>query len=384
MDIREIKPFLMQVQQISKHSNKIAEITGENFNVFRTLNLESSEVRTHSAFLAEFLNPKGSHGQGDIYLKLFINQLELTEFDTKSATVDIEKHTDAISSDQTRGGRVDILLTDGNKNQIIIENKIYAGDQKYQLLRYHNYNKEAALFYLTLHGNSPSELSTGKELHEGKYRLISYYTDILQWLEDCKKESVSLPMIRETINQYMNLIRYLTEQMEKNSMSKELRGFIIDNQEYLEAIELCHKELSSIVEDTKGRFKLMLDEKFHSGEILAIDGVSIVSCWGEDCDGVHFGYKAMELDKNVSNSAKVQCYSDTLKKINGCKCYTSGDDWLGWFNLHPFEGYKKFKDLDKKEILGMCADDKLLEELVDGLVQLESEVRKEFIRKLST
>ena len=63
--------FLERVTSINKKYENIAEITGENFNVFRILGLSSSEVRTHSAFIAELLNPKGSHNQKQIFLKLF-------------------------------------------------------------------------------------------------------------------------------------------------------------------------------------------------------------------------------------------------------------------------------------------------------------------------
>ena len=35
---------------------------GDYFNVFNTIGLWSEEVRLHSKFIAELLNPKGSHG----------------------------------------------------------------------------------------------------------------------------------------------------------------------------------------------------------------------------------------------------------------------------------------------------------------------------------
>ena len=36
---------------------------GECFNVFRVLGLSTSEVKLHSAFIAELLNPKGSRAR---------------------------------------------------------------------------------------------------------------------------------------------------------------------------------------------------------------------------------------------------------------------------------------------------------------------------------
>ena len=45
---------------------------GENFNIFKVLGLSTSEVRLHSAFLAELLKPDGSHGMGDSFLRAFL------------------------------------------------------------------------------------------------------------------------------------------------------------------------------------------------------------------------------------------------------------------------------------------------------------------------
>ena len=45
---------------------------GENFNIFSVMGLQTKEVRLHSAFLAELLNPKGNHGLGDKFLVAFL------------------------------------------------------------------------------------------------------------------------------------------------------------------------------------------------------------------------------------------------------------------------------------------------------------------------
>lgn len=41
---------------------------GENFNMFKILGLSRNETKLHSAFLAELLNTKGSHGLKDKFL----------------------------------------------------------------------------------------------------------------------------------------------------------------------------------------------------------------------------------------------------------------------------------------------------------------------------
>lgn len=53
-----------------KKYKEIFEKTGENFNIFKILRIETEEVFTHSRFLCELLNPKGSHGKGSLFLNI--------------------------------------------------------------------------------------------------------------------------------------------------------------------------------------------------------------------------------------------------------------------------------------------------------------------------
>ena len=97
------------------------------------------------------------------------------------------------------------MIKDDNGKIIMIENKIYASEQPNQLLRYYNAFPNGKLFYLTLFGEE-SKQNFPKE----KYNIISYENDIIIWLEECKKESVNIPILRESITQYINLIKKLS------------------------------------------------------------------------------------------------------------------------------------------------------------------------------
>lgn len=112
-----------------------------NFNLLKTVLKPNDEVRLHSRVIAEFLNPSGSHAQGDIFLKEFLQVLGegkpkslkdfLNAFDTQNATVKCERKY------KHEHERMDIYLTDDERH-IIIENKLDAGDQEDQALRYIN------------------------------------------------------------------------------------------------------------------------------------------------------------------------------------------------------------------------------------------------------
>ena len=221
---------------------------GENYNIFNDLGFMSDEVHLHSMFLANLLNPKGSHGQRGKFLEAFLKMLQKSfpaisadnlELDITNASVEVEKYIGRQTDSE--GGRIDIYLTDG-KHSIIIENKIYAGDQYHQMLRYWNYGmsqkgddteKSFVLIYLTLDGCSPSKESLGEDLKENDIVCLSYKNDIRGWLDRCVELASRTPLVRETINQYISTIDILTNNVMEDN--KELLD-ILCKEENLDAI----------------------------------------------------------------------------------------------------------------------------------------------------
>lgn len=183
---------------------------GELFNVFNILGLESKEVRLHSSLLAELLKPNGMCGVGNAFQKAFLAILGLPENYIVDGRVSVEISIGTTTD--TEGGCIDIIMEDGN-HAIIIENKIYAQDQPAQLLRYTNFARDNyphgyRLLYLTLDGKEASDDSA-----QGcPYQCISYKNEISKWLAECARISFDRPLVRETIRQYINLIKQLTNQ----------------------------------------------------------------------------------------------------------------------------------------------------------------------------
>ena len=221
---------------------------GENYNIFNDLGFMSDEVHLHSMFLANLLNPKGSHGQRGKFLEAFLKMLQKSfsaisadnlELDITNTSVEVEKYIGRQTDSE--GGRIDIYLTDG-KHSIIIENKIYAVDQYHQMLRYWNYGmsqkgddteKSFVLIYLTLDGCSPSKESLGEDLKENDIVCLSYKNDIRGWLDRCVELASRTPLVRETINQYISTIDILTNNVMEDN--KELLD-ILCKEENLDAI----------------------------------------------------------------------------------------------------------------------------------------------------
>lgn len=242
MESNKLIHLLNRVNGIIEKYQAIAEKTGENFNIFEVLGLTTNEVRTHSSFLAELLNPKGSHGQGSVFLDLFTKQLNI-EFSNDCVSVEIEKFIGRTNENYTEGGFIDILISNSTQ-VIIIENKIYAPDQENQLVRYNNYgkalNKKIYLFYLTLDGKMANDYSSGALKESEDYKCISYKCNIINWLENAKKEVALIPIVRETIVQYIHLIKSLTNQTKNNKMSEEIINEILASNNIESAIAITN------------------------------------------------------------------------------------------------------------------------------------------------
>ena len=233
---------------------------GENYNLFSILNIERYELK-HSALIANLLDPKGSHGCGDAFLKAFFEiALKGTAYPFESSTPPqshTEHYTGLIAGDT--GGRIDILVESKSSHYgLIIENKIYAGDQDKQLTRYDNYGKKTfgadryLLVYLTLFGSEASEGSTAKgNAKEVDYLCLSYAEDILRWLEQCVRLAYNKPLVRESLNQYIRTIKQLTYQ----DMNQENIQEIID-------LAVDHPEVVDILSSKRGAIAQGIREKY--------------------------------------------------------------------------------------------------------------------------
>lgn len=242
----KLEKLLSQVRvYVNEDKQRRAEAfrRGECYNVFNVLGVDNMEL-SHSAFLAALLDPNGSHGMQDAFLKAFIDTIAhggtKPELDTAHAKVYTEYNIGNIT--ETTGGRIDILITDRSDtgsgkaggHAIIIENKIWAADQPNQLQRYDKYacgtysSDGYLLLYLTLDGKEPTDQSKGALTN---YRCISYRSDIIGWLHKCAQLAFDKPRVRETINQYINLLQQLTNQ---NTMEQKQLIQLLTNKENFE------------------------------------------------------------------------------------------------------------------------------------------------------
>lgn len=212
--------LIEKIKILNRYQKKINEISEERFNIFRICGVNHYEV-THSSILTELLSNQSSHNFGMKFLIAFIEILKNENI--LSSDYNFEYEDVKVIPEFSVGGlgRIDIFIK--NRNQcIIIENKIYANDQYEQLKRYETYGKnnfkDCKLLYLTLFGDEASEESA----KDSEYLSISYAHTIINWLEKCIEISAKNPVIRETLIQYINHLKYLTNNTSLSKMNNEI------------------------------------------------------------------------------------------------------------------------------------------------------------------
>ena len=247
-------------QVIASHQAQIARLSGVNFNVFRLLRMEEDEVRLHSRFIAELLDPKGSHGQGSAFLEMFLRQVECSlppssRIDARRARVERERYIGRVemSDADPTGGRIDVFITDDTRH-ISIENKIHHGEGDHQVDRYCNYSPRNFVLFLTLDGREAEAVE--KEDH---YNPISYKKHIVPWLERCHKHCTDLPVLRESIKQYLVVVRELTGgdplMQEINEDAKRLL------RQNMEAAHLVYRHFMPTIYEAIGEFSRSVQRK---------------------------------------------------------------------------------------------------------------------------
>lgn len=231
-----------------------------NFNILTAVLSIHDEVRLHSRFIGSLLDPKGTHGQGPLFLEAFLKavfwvgtkpadpahagSIDVWPFDVENARVYIEhRHIDIYVTDRTR--------------HIVIENKVNAADPSRQVERYIDAVRSPAgredigegevgpedllFIYLSKSRDAPPSHSLGAyelDRHRGylvsrvsgspvaRYKNVHYRTHILRWLDICQEEAGNLTNINYALAEYRQVVErlngtYKNKLMDLNSFFAE-------------------------------------------------------------------------------------------------------------------------------------------------------------------
>lgn len=231
----KFKNLLERVKVICAVNELEIRDSGQDFNIISILGMENNERYTHSAIIAELLNPNGTHGFGNLFLKEFLKITDILDFDVSNCQVIIEEYAGVITHNEYISRTfVDIVLRNNCDQEILIENKIWAIDQHKQLERTFRGGKcsQRKVVYLTPFGHD--YVSDDENL---VYTKISYKEHVSKWLEVCINASSSNPLVSNLIKSYKNIVDKITNQNLYKKMNDEIEYEILLSLNNLKAAE---------------------------------------------------------------------------------------------------------------------------------------------------
>lgn len=213
--LQEFKSGFCQLKTSVKHIRTLTEESDKQhahrFNIFWLLGVAGREVETHSALIADLLNPDGSHGQKYLFLNAFLQMCKAKDPAFPVPADDVAGSIWFLEKEKVVPyGRLDLMAAcPGLKFLMVIENKIGAPEQGDQLERYADWMASRAdlytsqvLIYLT---------PTGAESHTNAgcpYFRLSYHRDIRRWLNSCLAD-IRATKVKEDVAQYVEVIQRL-------------------------------------------------------------------------------------------------------------------------------------------------------------------------------
>ena len=349
------KNFLKRIALLHKKNETISILKGEKFNVFRLCKVNHYE-NLHSDIIAEFLNPDGSHGLGDIFLCLFCKIVNISYDNTQKTAIWREY--------SIPGGRLDVLIKNSN-HLIIIENKIYASEGEKQIEKYDKWLKDnqrdGEIIFLTLDGHGASSCENSES-----YRPISYVYHIRKWLMECIKEAVNVPFVRESLKQYLNLINDLTGNNIGEKCMCEVLKEIISTQESFNAASLIYANFN------RAKAQIIRDiwKNATPQGMMFSENLEAFSYPGVCYENEKKAYK-IEFQFQRSNFRDL-CYGLTY---NGNRLKEKNIQIAGWGQSPWWFIWKymkdEFRNWDDKFIVDYCYDkDKIEQEIANCLEEL--------------
>jgi hypothetical protein len=232
VDQRELERFFAdvdkRVQLTETLRGHLDKWLATRFNVFDLIEPDENKL---SDVLADLLNPKGTHGQGDLFLGLLFKQLGLgSDAKTKEATVQREAPMHGTRKDHRR---MDVFVNAGVL--LAIENKVDSPEQQDQVSDYlvdlerrcpcpPGQPIQNTLIYLTPDRRPPESLNHSElENHQksGRLHCWTYQDKLGDWLEDCRL-ACEAQKIRDFLSDFIDYIESdLTRESEANQEKQD-------------------------------------------------------------------------------------------------------------------------------------------------------------------
>jgi len=209
----ELKDLLIAIERFFEvFANVIASRRSSKarFNIFVLTDRAHFEVTTHQAIIADLLDPRGTHDQGNLFLEPFLVLL------TKHSGIQLPGPDGLWEVDHGRD-HIDVRLHyPATNDSIIIETKWNAPDRPGQVVDYWRNEVQRTgkpripLVFLTKDGRRPDlgESTEDRDQLEKDLICISFRNELVNLLAGVLSQ-VKSKRVSETLHQYLELLRTL-------------------------------------------------------------------------------------------------------------------------------------------------------------------------------
>lgn len=394
-----------EIQLINISKRLYGKQLAPEFSIFNYISTNETNL---SYILADLLSPKGSHQQGDLFLKNFIKIClpnlqcqEWNEFLDNLANIYVEKEKPTSANRRMDIYLTDNQITDNQKYGICIENKPYAKDQKDQLSDYYQElsKKHSYKHLVYLSQNLPSEYSVKSEDLEqwqinNEFSHVSY-DDLVDWLNACKADCQNTSVL-EFINQFIKFIQKqfmgISDMSEQNVI---MNAMLESNESIVSAIKIAgqfpelqkhliqklNRELTERIRQHKNydlfeNKPINLSSKAKSGFCIEVKGHNLLIAfefYGSNYSNFFAGYKPIDELLIPGNPIFDKVSNQIITSFNIKK----DSKWLGWYWLENFRSWNDNADIWLKINNGSLADlimqeiDELYENIVKNKIKIE-------------
>ncbi|OAG26727.1 PDDEXK-like family protein [Thermodesulfatator autotrophicus] len=314
--------LLFEYKKLKKQKEEKARKKAFEFNIFEILTLTKYREISNlpegqiSNIIAELLNPSGKHGQGKIFLKLFLEEIK-TQIKKVSIEQDVlqilkEDYLLFLSVEREyttdKGKFIDIIVklpysSPNNTLIIAIENKPWAKEQTnletgyYQIKHYIDFleklkNKGEIVDFIFIYlaeDREPVTINKEKIFNlqaEGKFLNLSYTTFLVNWLILCKENSQA-EKIKIIIEDFINwILKKFKNEGGENMFVESLKNWLLTSEDNKDKVKLLYEIYQNFPALTRKRFEEIfnkvlekLKQNYHDIEGQIEKGEDLLCLW---------------------------------------------------------------------------------------------------------